>query len=172
MQGNGSQRMIVHSGKNIGNQQQEVTCMQNIKPLLIKIAGHFIFLYLVLGFIYGMSFFGVLFTALLLSVISYFLADLGLLPRTADWFVLILDFGLAFSVIWGMTRFFAHNHLPGLQVSIGAAVVISVFEHFYHQYLTDYVLQKGVPRRSKAQTLRYGTETAEEIRPETGKKQQ
>ncbi|GER66250.1 hypothetical protein BpJC7_04170 [Weizmannia acidilactici] len=144
--------------------------MKNAKPLAIKIAGHFILLYLVLGLAFSISFAGVLCTALILGLISYFLADLGLLPQTNEWFTLLSDFGLAFSVIWGLSRFFAHNSLPGLAVSIAAAVVISVFEHFYHQYLADYVLVKRTPRRSGTANLQYGMESSEEISPEMRKK--
>ncbi|WP_018661109.1 YndM family protein [Heyndrickxia acidiproducens] len=142
--------------------------MNHLKPLAIKLFGYFILLYLALGLIFGMSTAGILITAVTLGLLSYFLLDVGMLPRSNEWFALACDLGLSFSIIWGLSRFFIHNQLPAVYVSLGAAVVITVFEHFYHQYLSDYVLRQDVPRRSARPGMNYQTESSEEIRPDIG----
>jgi hypothetical protein len=74
-----------------------------------------------------------LFTSVAVTLISYALGDLIILPRTNNTFASTADFLLGFSMFWiACVVFFQPFRLSGLFLT---AFAISVAEYFFHDYL-------------------------------------
>lgn len=68
-----------------------------------------------------------------ISLISYLIGDLYILPRTNNTFASTADFGLSFALLWlSCALFVAAYSLTGLFLT---AFALSVVEYFYHNYL-------------------------------------
>ncbi|MCM3021828.1 DUF2512 family protein [Heyndrickxia ginsengihumi] len=140
--------------------------MENSKPLAIKLIGNLLILFLTLGIVFDMPFYSIMLITLTFGLISYFLIDIGMLPNINQWFTFICDLGLAFSIIWGLTSFFPHNHLSSLYISMLSAVTISFFEYYFHQYFAAAFTNTNiVTDRHSRRSLQYQFETSEEIDP-------
>jgi hypothetical protein len=78
-------------------------------------------------------------TSAAVTLISYALGDLVILPRTNNTFASTADFLLVFSMFWiACVVFFQPFRLSGLFLTTFA---ISVAEYFFH----DYLQRQGVP---------------------------
>lgn len=74
-----------------------------------------------------------LIASLFLTLASYVLGDLAILPRTNNTFASLSDFILSFSLLWvACTIFYQPYLLSGLFFT---AFAISVVEFFFHAYL-------------------------------------
>lgn len=81
----------------------------------------------------GTSLMFALITSLLLTLASYVLGDLAILPRTNNTFASFSDFILTFSLLWAAcTIFYQPYRLSGLFLT---AFAVSVVEFFFHNYL-------------------------------------
>ncbi|WP_255298401.1 DUF2512 family protein [Brevibacillus dissolubilis] len=76
--------------------------------------------------------------AIALSLISYFIGDQLILPKTNNTFASTADFLLNFTLLWAMAAIF--NQLYSLSGLFLTAFALSVVEYFYH----DYLQRKGV----------------------------
>jgi hypothetical protein len=71
--------------------------------------------------------------SLFLTMVSYALGDLVILPRSNNTFASLTDFILTFSLLWvACTIFYQPYRLSGLFLT---AFAISVAEFFFHDYL-------------------------------------
>jgi len=142
--------------------------MKHLTPMAIKFVSTLVLLYVILDLFFGMSFINVFLITLVLGVISYLLGDMLILPKTNNTIATIADFGLAFPLIWLMTL----NMTTGVRtfgVSIIAAIGLTLFEAFFHQYLKRNIIDSNedvvkINRRSLPQ-LQYTVENAEEFTP-------
>src|SRR5690554_1155375 len=114
--------------------------MKHIKALAIKFISCLALLYVILGLFYGMSFGNVFLISFVLGVAAYILGDLFLLPRTSNMIATATDFGLAFVIIWLMSRnmLFRDNIFPMVFI---ASLGVAVFEYFFHQYIESQMIQ-------------------------------
>jgi hypothetical protein len=110
--------------------------MQHGKALLMKGLFTFIVLYLVLGLGFGMSFVNVLITTLVLGVISYFVGDLGVLPKNGNMIATISDLGLVLVVVWIMGIILSGIDMVTMAgAALISAVILAVGEYFFHHYI-------------------------------------
>lgn len=105
------------------------------KALTIKGIATLIVLYLVLGLGYEVSFINVLLMTVILGVVSYALGDLYILPKTSNMTATMVDFGLAFLVVFllgmGLTDL-ASGTLAGAALIV--ALIMAIGEYFFHIY--------------------------------------
>ncbi|WP_379969263.1 YndM family protein [Ectobacillus sp. sgz5001026] len=132
-----------------------------MKAFLVKFVASLALLYIVLGLIYGMSFRNVFLITFVLGVSSFILGDMIILRRTNNIIATIADFGLAFVVIWLMSKnvmYGSHVFVPSLIATVG----VTLFEIFFHKYIVR--LWEG--KRKRIGSLQYMTEASDELTPD------
>lgn len=136
--------------------------------MAIKFLGTLALLYIILGLFYGMTF-GTVFTiSLILGVVSYFVGDLGILPRTSNMVATIADFGLSLAVIWVMISWLTAS-TTAFTMSLVAAIGVTIFEYLFHNYIANIIKSNQKHGNNPTNTLRYQTEASEEISPDVNK---
>lgn len=115
--------------------------MRLITPLIIKFIMITAVAWVVLR-IYGASFGDILIAGILLTGLS-FIVDVYVLPKVGNLTTLIVDFGLAFIMIWliGLILIEQPNRL-GI-VSFIAAFILMFGEMGFHKYMSELVLKEG-----------------------------
>lgn len=138
--------------------------MKHIKALAIKFISSLVLLYVILGMFYDMSFGNVFLITLVLGAVAYIFGDMLILSKTNNTIATIADFGLAFLLIWLMGESLTFGDsliVPALLSAAGLAL----FEIFFHKYLANNVFDSREDRFNQTGTLRYQTETSEELTP-------
>jgi len=143
--------------------------MEHVKSLLIKFVMCLAVVWIILGGFYNVTFGHVLTLSIILTVVSYVLGDLYLLPRFENWGATISDFILAVAVIWLYLVNFVDVTLPVLTAAALTSLVLSLGEWFFHKYVADNVLDKARNER-RANHPDLQTEFGEEIEPPSKKK--
>lgn len=122
--------------------------MEHGKALAIKGLMTILVLYLILGLGYGFSFGNVLLITVILGVLSYWLGDLTILPRTSNGTATMADLGMAFLVIWLLGMGLSNLSVGTLAgAAIISAAILALGEYFFHQY----ILRKGLGTRKRYQ---------------------
>lgn len=138
--------------------------MKHVIALAVKGIASLALLYLILGIMYGMSFGNVLFITLVLGIVAYIIGDMLILPRTNNLVASIADFGLALMVIWLMSAVLT-NGGNLFSMSIIASLGVTLFEYFYHKYISTNVIDNSQAVKNYSGNLRYQTEASEELTP-------
>lgn len=136
--------------------------MEHVRAIVIKFFVSLALLYVILGLMYDMSFTNVLLISLVLSIASYVIGDLFLLPKTNNTISTLTDFGLAFMIIWIVGESLTYGEsllLPSLMAAAGIAVT----EYFFHKYVSRSVFEKG--EQYNTANYRFQTEASEELYP-------
>lgn len=144
--------------------------MQHFKAMAVKLLASFALLYIILGLFYGMTFGTVLMISLVLGVISYFLGDLGILPRTNNGVATVADFGLSLAVIWIAISWLTAS-TNAFTMALISAIGVTVFEYLFHNYIQNMMKNSNTQttRNNRTNTLQYQTEASEEISPNVSK---
>lgn len=113
--------------------------MQHVKALLLSLLDHkFLYLYH-FGLMFEMTFCEVFLLTAVLGIVAYLIGDMLVLPRTINTAATVVDFVLAGAIIYwfydGMTL--ADN---GFTSSLTDAIVVGLFETFFHRYVGNNVL--------------------------------
>jgi hypothetical protein len=138
--------------------------MGHLKAFAFKFVATLVLLYIILGAMNGVDFRNVFLITLVLTVASYLIGDLGILPRTNNTVATIADFGLAFIIIYVM----AENLTYGdgmLGEAFTAALGVTLFEIFFHRYLAKNTSDARENHRVHHGNLKYQTEASEELVP-------
>ncbi|WP_088070623.1 YndM family protein [Gottfriedia luciferensis] len=141
--------------------------MKHIKALIIKFIASLAILYIVLGVGYDMAFRNVFMITLVLGIISYIIGDLLILPKTNNTIATIADAVLAFVIIWYMGSKLTYGGSM-FKPALISAIVLGVFEYFFHKYVYNHVINHTQEERSEginSGNLRYQTEASEELTP-------
>ncbi len=138
--------------------------MNHLKAFAIKFISSFVLLYIILGMFYDMSLGDVFLISLVLSVASYIIGDLFVLPRTNNMIATITDFGLALMVIWLMTENLT-TYENTFTMSLIASLGVALFEYMFHKYVSSNVITESPKEETKSTNLTYQTEASEEITP-------
>ncbi|GAB2559131.1 YndM family protein [Gracilibacillus alcaliphilus] len=135
--------------------------MKHVKALLIKFIASLVLLYIILGLMYELTFAEVLLLSAILGVAAYLIGDMLILSRTNNIVATIADFGLAWIIIyWFVDRMTFNNNV--FTISIIAALVVSLFEIFFHRYLANNTLPSEGENPAN-RNIKYQTEVAEEF---------
>ncbi|MET3698226.1 uncharacterized protein DUF2512 [Bacillus oleivorans] len=143
--------------------------MENLRALGIKFLLTLGVLWLVLTVMFDLRFGNVFWISVVLTAISYFVGDRGILPRTNNTIATIADFGLSFLTIWAMQVMLVEiPDYPYVMSSLIAAAGITIAEIFFHRYMA--FADKNTGDRNNGRTTpalreNYGMETAEEFEP-------
>ncbi|PLT30490.1 YndM family protein [Peribacillus deserti] len=144
--------------------------MRHILPLLIKFIATFSMLGIILGLFNNFSIFDVLVISILLTAVAYVLGDFMILRRTNNVMATAADFGLAFLLIWLLSRnlTFQDNLVSA---SFFAALGVTLFEYVFHRIIprsaNHTVRAKGRQHSGNTgrSTSRYETEASEDLTP-------
>lgn len=118
--------------------------MRVFGALLIKFVMVTVILFIVSGF-YGVWPLSALFiTGCLVTVISFILGDLYILPATGQWVAVLSDFVTAWLFV-GLIGYFLmpYQAMPFLGLPLVSAIFIAIGEYFFHMYMHRVVLEKG-----------------------------
>jgi hypothetical protein len=141
--------------------------MKHVKALAIKFVSTLALLLIILGVFNDMAFRNVFLISLVLGVAAYIIGDLFILPRTNNTIATLADFGLAFVIIWSMSRALTYGD-GMLGEAFTAALALGIFEFLFHRYLANNILpnqnQSESERRYQG-NLQYQTEASEELTP-------
>ncbi|MHC0039115.1 YndM family protein [Pseudoneobacillus sp. C159] len=138
--------------------------MKHVKALLIKFVATLAILYIILGVFNDVAFRNVFLISLVVTLAAYLIGDMFILPRTNNIVATLVDFGLAFLVIWWM----ANNLTYGddmMGEAFTSALALGVFELFFHRYLANNILPDRDSGRRGHRHLHYQTEASEELTP-------
>ncbi|MBS4189586.1 DUF2512 family protein [Bacillus sp. FJAT-49705] len=140
--------------------------MNHVIAFIIKITSNFIFLFFILGFLYDMTVANVLTITITLSILSYIIGDLIILPRTSNVVATVFDFGLAMPVIWIFSvSLTTGNNINLFTMSLISSAGIAFFESFFNKYFVIYVVYGDEDKELQDTFLQYHTETSEEFYP-------
>ncbi|MDQ0154096.1 YndM family protein [Robertmurraya andreesenii] len=140
--------------------------MGHFKAMAIKFLATLAILYFILGLYYGMTFGNVFLITLILGVVSYFVGDLGILPRTNNFVATLADLGLSLAVIWVMISLLTASK-TAFTMALFSAIGVAVCEYFFHNYMFNFT-NNGRNRResTRPHTFQYQTEASEEFSPD------
>ncbi|MCM3237536.1 YndM family protein [Heyndrickxia oleronia] len=146
--------------------------MKHIKAMGIKFVATLVVLFVILGLIFGMSFTNIVFISLVLSVASYLVGDIEILPRTNNTVATIADFGLSLLFIWFLSAALTRENATALfLISLVSASAVSLFEMAFHKYVSsntfDRQSEEFLPKHRNFH--HYQTEASKEITPEIEK---
>ena len=135
--------------------------VKHVKALLIKFVGSLVLLYIILGLMFEMTFGEVFFLTAVLGILAYLIGDMLTLPRTNNTMATIADFVLTWAIIYWFydSMTVADNEFTA---SLIAAIVVGLFEIFFHRYVASNVLPND-RNDSTTTNLQYQTETADEL---------
>jgi hypothetical protein len=121
--------------------------MKNLVNLIIKMALITVILALLIP-VYGASTWTqTIITAAVLTLLSYILSDLWILPKYGNLGSLIADLGLSVLTVWAMARALPQFELSATGLWV-IAVAFTVGEWLYHYYLlTTRAFGKGMEER-------------------------
>lgn len=136
-----------------------------MKGFLFKFLFSLVLLFLILGVGFDMSFWNVFLVTLVLGVVSYFVGDKWILPRTNNLVASIADFGLAYLIIYYMSDALTTGG-DLLTASLLGAIGVTFFECCFHAYVQRKNGYNENERKRKGARLNYQTETAEELYPD------
>lgn len=126
--------------------------MKHIVALLIKYIAISTVLLAILGIVQSVSIPRILFISLVMTGIAYLIGDLFILPKYGNMIAAVVDFGLSFLGIWGLTYLFTAIDVTRVITifSSWSSLIIAVIEVFFHIYMEKLVLYKdrGNARKS------------------------
>ncbi|KAB8129924.1 DUF2512 family protein [Gracilibacillus oryzae] len=108
--------------------------MKHLKLMVVKFLISFILLFAILGMGFDVSIGNVFLITLVLGVVSYFVGDRVILPRTNNIVATLSDFVLAFAVIYFMTDSLTVGD-DVLQAAFISSIGVALFEYFFHKYV-------------------------------------
>ena len=127
----------------------------HIRSFLIKWIMILAVLWIVLGGYFEVDFIDILITSVAVTVIGY-VADRYLLPRTGNVMAAVIDFVMAWAIIWFLGSFLYDDDTNAINTAAFiSALIITVGELLFHRYMRDKVSNES--------------ETAEGDRPNTNK---
>ncbi|SER61659.1 Protein of unknown function [Gracilibacillus ureilyticus] len=136
--------------------------MNHIKLMMVKFLLSLVLLFIILGMGFDVSFGNVFLITLVLGVVSYFIGDRIILPRTNNMVATLSDFILSFAVIYLMTDALTVGD-GVLQAAFISSLGVALFEYFFHKYVA--ANNKEEDERISVDTRQLNMESSEEIYP-------
>lgn len=137
--------------------------MEHAKALLIKFVMCTAAVWVILGLFYGVDFGEILTISILLTIASYIIGDLFILPRYGNMTAAVADFGLAYIGIWMIGIVVINENISLGWASFWTAAVIASAEVLFHFYLIRRVFKEdGNENQIRMQRETFAAEMAEE----------
>ncbi len=115
--------------------------MKHIYALLIKFIMVTVVLQVILSVFSGLAFTNILYISIAVTVLTYIIGDLLILPVSNNNVATLADAGLTLITIY-MFNFLWNIRLIAFSDALISATIIAVGEWFLHKYFTDNVFQK------------------------------
>lgn len=131
-------------------------------------------LWIVLGLMFDVNFGSILATSIILTIVSFLLGDLYVLPKYENTVATMADFGLAFAGVWAIGYFLYDQPISLRFAALLSALLISIGEIFFHRYLANRVMVTGSMPRKHADPVTTGnlrTEFGSELNIKRGKRE-
>lgn len=112
--------------------------MKHVIALIIKFIMVAVILEIILLSGSNFNFYDILWISLVVTILSYFIGDILILPLTNNTVATICDGILSFVVIYLFNYIYSYKFIPASSTLI-AAVVLSIGEWFFHKYMADRV---------------------------------
>lgn len=145
--------------------------MEQLKTIGLKFIATLALLYFILGLYYNIPFGYVFLITVVHVLLTFFIGDVGILPRTNNLVGTIADFGLSLVIIWAMT-FMLTNYTNSLWIGFVSAIGIALFEFAFHRYFLSLTKNVRGTLSQNESNLTYQTEVSEEITPDYEDQQQ
>lgn len=110
--------------------------MRHLGSITIKFVMISLIFYLVLGLGYRFNFTSIVLMSLIITLLSYLVGDLFILPYAGNTVAAVADAGLAVFGIWILSRFYG-LYIPWAAPVIIAVVLFAFSEWFFHRYVMD-----------------------------------
>lgn len=110
--------------------------MRHLGSIALKFVMISLIFYLVLGLGYRFNFSSIVLMSLIITLLSYLVGDLFILPFAGNTIAAVADGALAVLGVWILSRFY------GLSIPWAAPVIIAIAlfafsEWFFHRYVID-----------------------------------
>ncbi|PLR87184.1 DUF2512 family protein [Bacillus sp. V33-4] len=141
--------------------------MRHALAISIKFISTLIILGIILGIFYNLGFTEVLMITVVFTVLSYIMGDLLILRRTNNLSASIADFGIAFIVIYFMTRNVAFVDDVST-AALFSSIAIAFSEYLYHRIVPRRAERTDRTNENRNATVNNNliqTEAAEELAP-------
>lgn len=143
--------------------------MKNLRSLIIKFIMILAIFSIVFGSFYGVSIGDILSISLILTMGSYLIGDLYILPMFGNIAATLADFGIVYFGSWLIGAAIIEKPISVGSASFFSALLIAIGEAFFHRYVVRNVLYDTEIKRSRntnyQTTALYQTEISEESRP-------
>ncbi|MFD0771995.1 YndM family protein [Bacillus sp. CGMCC 1.60114] len=139
--------------------------MNHITVLLIKFVSCMIAFAIGLDFFFDATIVDIFSFSLFITIASYMLGDLIVLPRAGNTAAIMVDFLFTYMSVWVFGSVLLDNYMQIAWGSILSAIVVTVAEIFVHRYLHGRISTEQTRERKGVnfhRSLVYGTEFAEE----------
>ncbi|MGF9966180.1 YndM family protein [Bacillus rhizoplanae] len=139
--------------------------MNHITILLIKFVSCIIAFAIGLDFFFDATIVDIFSFSLFITIASYMLGDLIVLPRAGNTAAIMVDFLFTYMSVWVFGSVLLDNYMQIAWGSILSAIVVTVAEIFVHRYLHGRISTEHTSERKGVnfhRSLVYGTEFAEE----------
>jgi len=145
--------------------------MEHLRSLVIKFVMTTAMLAVVFGFLYGVSFGDILTISFILTIVSYLIGDMLILPRFGNTAATITDFGIAYVGAWMIGAQIIDEPIRMGIASFLSAGLIAIGEAFFHQYVVNNVINDKDSTHDRITNSQarpsYQSEMAEESYPKT-----
>lgn len=136
--------------------------MEHTKALLIKFVAVTAAVWIIMGVFFGIDFGEILTISILVTIASYIIGDLFVLPRYGNMTAAVVDFGLAYIGIWLIGSVVINENISLGWASFSTALVIASAEVLFHFYMMRRVFTQDQNRSQIQQNPALATEMAEE----------
>lgn len=140
--------------------------MAHAKALGIKWLFTTVILLSFLAIFESISFGQILLISFVLTVITYIAGDILLLPMYGMFVAAIGDFGISFVAVWMLAAAVIGQSTALVLATAAVAYFFVLCEGLFHVYMKEYVLPKKQAVIIPFPTMRYQTETSEELQPD------
>jgi hypothetical protein len=115
--------------------------LKHVSALGLKFVMTTVLLWLVM-FFFRIPFATILWMSVILTVVSYVVGDLAILPIGGNFVASLADFGLTCVGVWLMGQFVFDKQQSLLVAAFSAAVLMFFGEWFFHAYLKNSMLKR------------------------------
>ncbi|MFA9557112.1 DUF2512 family protein [Evansella sp. AB-rgal1] len=138
--------------------------MEYLKAYFLKFFITMTIVYVIFGIFYGVSIWDVIGISFFLSVITFTLVDLFILPKLGDLSAMFSDFGLSFLSLVIFGGVFIEEFIILGSLSLFVTTLLLVWESYFHKYVTKNVLKEETKGNIIVEPrINFITEFAEEM---------
>jgi hypothetical protein len=117
--------------------------MRHITALLIKFIVVTGILYVIQMLLFKENVSNIIVLGFVVTIVSYIVGDLGILPMSGNLLATAADFVLSFLTIWLMERYAFANYAIPATAFIISALILAASEWYFHGYMRRNILAEA-----------------------------